>query len=189
VARRQAEFLAGRYCAGRALTEAGLSGVDIPIGEHRAPLWPSGWRGAITHTHADALAVVSQSVDGIGIDLELIPDADVARESAAVVVSPAELALGRTLGLDLPLFFAISFSLKESIFKAFYPHVGHYFGFEAVEVLGIDLDTGAWRARVTMPLAPRFPAGFAVEGRVLVEPASVLTGVVLTAALRSSVDV
>jgi len=34
------------------------------------------------------------------------------------------------------------FSAKESLFKALYPHVGNYFGFEAAKLLELHLEAG-----------------------------------------------
>ncbi|MDQ3204730.1 MAG: 4'-phosphopantetheinyl transferase, partial [Pseudomonadota bacterium] len=50
VAKRQAEFLAGRVCARAALLA--LEGLDFTpiIGEDRAPVWPAHISGSITHS-------------------------------------------------------------------------------------------------------------------------------------------
>lgn len=188
VRKRQAEFLAGRYCAARALGQHGLAHAQIAIGAHRAPVWPLGWAGSITHTHEHAMAVVAQGVDGIGIDLETILDARQAAEFAPTIVGAAELALGRMAGLDHAAFVSLCFSLKESIFKALYPHVGHYFGFEAVELVSVELAAGSWNARVSAPLSARFAPGFPISGRFALEQTTVLTGVVLAPHLQDEND-
>lgn len=179
VVKRQAEFLAGRYCAARALARAGQAGHQVAVGPNRAPLWPPGWRGAITHTQQDAIAVVASSVDGVGIDLEAIMDVRQAAQFASMIINASELALGKAAGLDLPTLVSLCFSLKESIFKALYPQVGRYFGFEAAELVSLDPAAGDWSARLTEPLTARLAAGFPLSGRMHLSTSTVLTGMVL----------
>jgi enterobactin synthetase component D len=52
VAKRQAEYLAGRVCARAALQR--LDGRDYVPGTHedRSPVWPAGIHGSITHSRA-----------------------------------------------------------------------------------------------------------------------------------------
>ncbi len=181
VVKRQAEFLAGRYCAARALAHAGQAGHQVAVGPNREPLWPPGWRGAITHTWQHAIAVVASSVDGVGIDLEAIMDAHQATQFAPMIINASELALGKAAGLDLSTLVSLCFSLKESIFKALYPQVGRYFGFEAAELVSLEPAAGSWSARLTAPLTARLPAGFPLSGRMQLDASSVLTGIVLAA--------
>lgn len=181
VVKRQAEFLAGRYCAARALARAGQAGHQVAVGPNREPLWPPGWRGAITHTRQQAIAVVASSVDGVGIDLEAIMDARQATEFAPVIITASELALGRAAGLDMPTLVSLCFSLKESIFKALYPQVGRYFGFEAAELVSVEPAAGTWSVRLTAPLTARLAAGFPLSGRMQLDASNVLTGIVLAA--------
>ncbi|WP_158300908.1 4'-phosphopantetheinyl transferase [Chromobacterium sp. ATCC 53434] len=75
VARRKAAYLAGRYCAMQALSQAGHPlPCELPIGEDRSPVWPAGLVGSITHTEGLAAAVVASAGDarGLGIDAERI---------------------------------------------------------------------------------------------------------------------
>jgi enterobactin synthetase component D len=73
VLERRAEYVAGRHCAARAVgailpTFTG----DIFPGPDRAPSWPAGVVGAITHAHgfASAAAATTSRVRGVGIDAE-----------------------------------------------------------------------------------------------------------------------
>jgi 4'-phosphopantetheinyl transferase EntD len=50
VFRRRQEYAAGRYCARRALSGLGIEGFILLNGPDRAPIWPTGVAGAITHT-------------------------------------------------------------------------------------------------------------------------------------------
>src|SRR3990167_6075491 len=72
VKKRRAEFLAGRVAAVSALRLMGENTSEIPIGEHRNPVWPTGITGSITHNSNTALAIVANKKDAkfVGIDCE-----------------------------------------------------------------------------------------------------------------------
>ena len=57
VPRRRAEYLAGRRAAQAALLEHGVAACDIGTGGDRAPAWPEGYTGSITHSVRMAAAV------------------------------------------------------------------------------------------------------------------------------------
>src|SRR5580704_5002066 len=78
--KRQREFVAGRYCASRALKSAGHElDVELPIGEDKLPNWPSGWAGSISHCITVTVAVASQISlhASLGVDVEEWMDAQV----------------------------------------------------------------------------------------------------------------
>jgi 4'-phosphopantetheinyl transferase EntD len=77
-AERVREFVSGRAYAKRALAMLGMDNVDLPIGPNRAPVWPKGVVGSITHvldsrrgTYAAAAVGRADAVLGVGIDLEV----------------------------------------------------------------------------------------------------------------------
>ena len=76
VAKRQAEYLAGRLCAREALRRVtGQPGVPA-VGADRAPQWPLGVVGSITHGDNWAAALVAQREQwrALGLDVErLLP--------------------------------------------------------------------------------------------------------------------
>lgn len=150
VTSRCAEHLAGRIAASEALR---LSGVDnyIPgIGLHRAPCWPPGFTGSITHTGSIALATVMPDSHGLycgtGLDCETILEAAGAQEIAAGIIGAAERERLQASTLPFPLALTLAFSAKESLFKALYRHVGRYFDFFSAEITQITDD------RVTLKL-------------------------------------
>ncbi|MGB5546088.1 MAG: hypothetical protein WBM74_05910, partial [Polyangiales bacterium] len=70
---RVEQFTAGRVCSRIALGRLGVAATTpIPRGEDRAPIWPAGFIGSISHTDSWCAAAVarSESVRSIGIDLE-----------------------------------------------------------------------------------------------------------------------
>lgn len=129
IPKRRAEFAAGRRAARLALNKAGLPSGAIPQGAKRAPVWPKGVTGSITHYNGLALACVAGSdrIKRLGLDLAEASDfPENLRDQ--ILLTPQEQ---RQTGLEA----RITFSVKESVFKAFFADVGVYFGFDAVEVV------------------------------------------------------
>lgn len=174
VAKRQAEYLAGRVCARAALQQ--LDGRDYVPGTHedRSPIWPTGIHGSITHGKGWAAAVVAADGDtqGLGLDQETLLDEARAERLAGEILTPAELQRldRRQLGLAVTL----TFSLKESLFKALYPLTRQRFYFEHAELLAWSAD-GQARLRLLTDLSPQWRSGQELEGQF-----SVRDGVLLS---------
>ncbi|NCH27758.1 enterobactin synthase subunit EntD [Cronobacter sakazakii] len=152
VARRQAEHLAGRIAAVAALKAAGAPSSPPGIGAHREPRWPAGFTGSITHTGHRAWAVVIAAPDGIGIDVESLMDAQTARELAPGIIDTQERALLARTPQPFASALTLAFSAKESLFKALFPQVGDWFGFECAKV--VALDDHQLTLRLACPLGP-----------------------------------
>jgi 4'-phosphopantetheinyl transferase EntD len=60
VPKRKAEFLAGRVVARETMKLMALPLVDIPIGMNRAPHWPEGVAGSISHSNNRAFCLLSK---------------------------------------------------------------------------------------------------------------------------------
>ena len=131
VEKRQHEFAAGRNLARKALKRLGQAVCAIPRND-RAPVWPEGTVGSISHS-AELVAVCvaeARRYAGVGVDIERV--GRVTDDIEARILTPAELADesiedARTL----------RFACKEAIYKAVNPIIGEYFGFQVVR---IDLD-------------------------------------------------
>lgn len=134
--RRQGEFAAGRTCARRALARAGLGSPTIlratapDGGRSRAPLWPAGAVGSITHGGAVTAAAVTAegTVVGVGIDVEPADPSGLG-ESRLVVTRPDERAWLEDLGVRDPGREIVWFSAKESVFKAWSAATGLWLDF------------------------------------------------------------
>jgi 4'-phosphopantetheinyl transferase EntD len=176
VPKRQAEFLAGRICAREALHRHGLADAQVPVGSHRAPQWPAGITGSITHngSFAAAATFAQGEVLGAGIDIETVIDSSMCAEIAKEVAHEGEIAkLG---GEDL----ALIFSAKESFFKAAFSQVGEYFGFDAVELLEFDPAAARLHFRCVQPLSPALQPGFRFDAFYQrLDETTVMTAVVL----------
>lgn len=175
VAKRQAEFLAGRLCARAALQQ--LDNLDcVPaIGEDRAPVWPQHISGSITHSSGHAAAIVGHKAQwrGLGMDLENVLSLERAERLAGEILTAAELQRMAMLPREQhALLVTLTFSAKESLFKALYPIVQKRFYFEHAEVLEWSA-SGQLRLRLLTDLSEEWCHGkelvgqFAVEGEQL----------------------
>lgn len=166
VPKRQAEFLAGRRCALRALRELGCNVGDLPIGPDRAPVWPSGFLGSITHagTIAAAVAVPTGSRRGIGIDIECVAAGSALDALETTVIVEAELGLVDALAQSVGRAEALTlvFSAKESFFKAAAKAVGRIFDFQAIHIVDVS-QRGVLEFEVAEELSVDFPLGRRLE--------------------------
>ncbi|HXX66388.1 MAG TPA: 4'-phosphopantetheinyl transferase superfamily protein [Polyangiaceae bacterium] len=162
--RRQREFAVGRRCAAQALIDAGSTEVHVGIGSFRAPVWPAGFVGSITHCRSRAAAAVGSisRLRSVGIDCEPLFDDEAMREAAPLVLSTVERRLPAFLAPnDLA---TVVFSAKESLFKCLYPLVEVFFEFGDAEAEAIAPD-GALRLRLLRDLGGGFAPGSAFEAR------------------------
>ena len=84
--------------------------------------------------------------------------------------------MGQSRGLA-PLEERAGFSAKESLFKALFPLLGRYFGFEAA-IVNPDLQAACFDISLVSPLGP-FPAGQCWRGQVAVEEGCLLTALLV----------
>lgn len=150
-ARRRAEFIAGRRCVAEAIRHLTGQRVFPGMGEDRAPIWPEGVIGAISHSRDRAIALAGSNSRfcGIGIDIEKLLIEEEARDIAPQALTANER---HSLGKDIdPFMTGLIFSAKESLFKALYPTVKRLFFFEAAELSAYDVD-GSGSLRLTADL-------------------------------------
>lgn len=173
VQKRRQEFAAGRDAAHRAMEALGLPAAPIPVGEDRAPTWPEGPTGSISHSNTLAAAAVTTQPLWLGIDVE--PDEDLPEDVLPTVCSAREVARiegGETLRLA-----KLIFSAKEAAFKAQYAASGAMLGFEAFDV-ELDLRAQSFVARFTHAVPP-FAEGAEIEGRFAHAAGHILTAVAI----------
>ena len=106
----------------------------VPVGANRAPLWPHGFVGSISHAGELALAVAAPSslIRAIGVDLE--PALPLDQELLNRVCRPEELARLQTSPNPL-LQAKLVFSAKESVYKCLAPLMGIFLEFDDLEIL------------------------------------------------------
>lgn len=163
VRKRQAEFFFGRLCANAALERLGFVGVPVGIGELREPVWPETLVGSITHTStmAGATAMRAQPRRGVGIDIENVVSPESGASMPGFVVNEQEMSYLRFLSrdMDLAVLLTLVFSAKESFFKGVNAAVMHYFDFDAIELVSIDLVRQVLTFVVRYTLCPHVMSG------------------------------
>jgi 4'-phosphopantetheinyl transferase EntD len=171
---RQAEFRAGRSCARQALLRAekrrrgrfsNASNLPLPVvGQFpsRAPSWPAGYVGSITHSHNWVWAAVASNRQfrALGIDTEPVADPKVAHQVADCVGDSCEWqALGRDLNWPYEALFSLLFSAKEAFYKLYQPLLGLSFDFLDVGLTGnaqADVSEGEIVGQLQLQFSPRF---------------------------------
>jgi 4'-phosphopantetheinyl transferase EntD len=145
---RRREFRAGRIYARQALQGLGAGGSVIPIGDNRAPLWPTGIVGSISHTRSLCVVAVGSSTEFLGVGIDIEEDAPLSCELAQLVSDAAELEgrdeVERRLGCDLP---KLLFVIKEAFYKMYFPLTGRFLAFHDVRV-ELDVEKHAARIRI-----------------------------------------
>jgi 4'-phosphopantetheinyl transferase EntD len=135
-AERRREFGTVRWCARKALRQLGVPAVPILPGGDRAPRWPVGVVGSMTHCEGYRAAVVARSGElcGVGIDAE--PHAALPTDMLDLVLRDEERARLRTLAGAEPgrHWDRIVFCAKEAVYKAWFPLTGRWLDFDDVSV-------------------------------------------------------
>jgi 4'-phosphopantetheinyl transferase EntD len=148
VPKRQAEFAGGRTAARQAMQALGMPPVPVPMGDDRAPVWPQGVTGSITHAEGICLAALRRGSGLVGIDLET--DKPLEADLHDTILTRTEQEL------DAKLIFCI----KEAAYKAQYALSRTLYGFED---MAVELDGFRWQARFLRDIPP-FQAGDRISG-------------------------
>jgi enterobactin synthetase component D / holo-[acyl-carrier protein] synthase len=141
---RQREFSLGRWCARRALARLALDAPIIPVAANRAPVWPGGIVGSITHCKGFVGAVVARDarLRSIGFDAERAEP--LAVDLVRLICTAPEIAWiaeqSPTPQLDWP---KAMFSAKEAVYKCIAPVFGRMLDFLDV-TLAIDVESLAF---------------------------------------------
>jgi 4'-phosphopantetheinyl transferase EntD len=181
---RQHEFAAGRHCARQALQQLGLGAQDIPAitaGADRAPRWPVGTVGSITHDDDWAAAAVAwrHQVAGLGIDIDVLarftpeleqPLCAAGEREAWLIGQPAALRQRRL---------ALLFCIKEAVYKAQHPLTGAWLDFADLRVELPDAVVGDFSATLLRAAGP-WSAGHPFRGRCASGPQRCAAALVLT---------
>jgi enterobactin synthetase component D len=164
---RRAEYLAGRLLCRELLRRHDLPD-QVATGPHREPIWPHGWIGSISHSDGLAVAALAPAAPDQILGLDLAPWLPPMQwvEIESLVALPGELD-ALTAEWSPASLLTLVFSAKESLFKALYPHVGHYFDFTRAKVTGLDEGpqrAGAFVIELQSDLASTFCAGACFMG-------------------------
>ena len=171
---RQHEFSTGRVLARRLLEELGVSGVALLRDDDRVPRWPADVVGCLSHSDSLCIAAVGRASRFRGIGLDCEPDEPVSQDVERVVCRGEEhdwVAAGR--GDERGRRCRLVFSVKEAVYKAFYPRTRVFWSFQDVGV-SIDLERGRYRASL-----PESAGRAEIEGRVVCRDGWILSTTVI----------
>jgi len=170
VEKRRREFATGRKLARAALAQLGVDGVAILQDEMRAPVWPEGIAGTISHCSKKAFAVVGRrdEIGTIGIDAEDRLHLSEELWSSILVDEERAFVAGAPFGEREELAMIV-FSAKESLYKAQYPCTKEFMDFVDARIEITKLERGprlhgSFRA-VFLRDVSGFVAGTEVPGR------------------------
>jgi 4'-phosphopantetheinyl transferase EntD len=153
---RRREFRAGRIYARQALQGLGAGTSVIPIGDNRAPLWPAGVVGSISHTRSLCVVAVGSTAEFLGIGIDIEEDSPLSCELAQLVSGAAETEgrdeIERRLGCDLP---KLLFVIKEAFYKMYFSLTGRFLAFHDVRV---ELDVEKHTAKAMIVPSKRLAA-------------------------------
>jgi 4'-phosphopantetheinyl transferase EntD len=166
VVKRKAEFLAGRYCCRQALANYQVANFDVAVGANRAPVWPVGIKGAISHNSHHAMVALTKNPDalGIGIDIESIMSAKTMNDIKDAILRGSEFEHLTVNDISPAGALSLMFSFKESFFKAAYTSTGFYFDFDAVTIDKIDYQNQRFELTVNQDLNPKIRPGMKFDG-------------------------
>lgn len=182
VAKRRVEFATGRALAHELCDALGVEPAPLLVDERRAPIWPAGVHGSISHTYPKAgpqpagaglcAVAVSTSRTQFGLDVEATAPLD--RKLWPSVLTISERARLEGLGKRGALLSKVHFSGKEAVYKAIAARVGRVVGFDEVE-LGVSLARGTFEVTAMLKDGARLPR---LAGRWRVGPDFIVTAVV-----------
>ncbi|MEI9425405.1 4'-phosphopantetheinyl transferase superfamily protein [Mesorhizobium sp. Cs1299R1N1] len=157
---RRAEFLAGRSIARAALQMMGQAAPQIPIRPDRAPLWPPSSAGSISHARGHcACFAIADGTWQAGVDVEALASGHALESLLSTTVNEDERALiARQSAVSSDCLVTLLFSAKETLFKALYPTVRDFFGFDCAQLHTVPRD-GRLRLHLTRTLSQELPKG------------------------------
>jgi 4'-phosphopantetheinyl transferase EntD len=183
VASRRAQFAAVRHCAREALAKLGRPGGPLLSDPRGAPVWPEGVIGSMTHTHEYCAAAVTADsrFASVGIDAEShapLPEGVLSIVARGEERERLALLTARDPSVSWD---RVLFSVKESVYKAWYPLTRRWLGFEEVSV---RVEPVGRRLTARLLTDGLVVAGFPLReltGRFAVDEGVVLTAVTIPA--------
>lgn len=168
--RRQTQFLAGRVCAGNALSRLGVKSLHVGVGRHGEPIWPPATIGSITHCDGFCAATVAWASDLVAVGIDAERHRALPSSTRSIVLTQDEAVWRAKNQSAFPSLDMLLFSAKESVFKAWFSTTGVSLHFHSVV---IELDgEGGFEASIREPVdgtSGRF------EGSYLVTPDLIVT--------------
>lgn len=179
VASRRREFAAGRACAREALTRLGHAAVPLLRTPLRAPAWPGGTTGSITHCDAYCAAAAAHTREhrALGIDAERTGRVTARILERVTNETERNPPSGSNSDPAMPDWRTLVWCSKESALKCLATATGRM---PTPREIAIELEPNAFRARLVSP-ALRALGVSELRGRTAVRGSLVLAGVTLPA--------
>ncbi len=177
-AERQREFTAGRAAIHDAMRQLGLTPQAVLHGRDRAPIWPGGLTGSLSHCRTACVAAVGhrQRVRALGIDVE--EDTPLETDLFDTVCTKDERAyLGGLHPQDRGRVAKLIFSAKECAYKAQYAVNRTLFDFQTLSVT-FQRETRQFTAQFVHDV-PKFAKGTELPGRYAVGQGLIVTAMTL----------
>ncbi|MCU7872719.1 MAG: 4'-phosphopantetheinyl transferase superfamily protein [Candidatus Thiodiazotropha sp. (ex Lucinoma borealis)] len=176
VEKRQREFRAGRNAAHAALSQLNAPPGPLLRGEKRQPTWPAGFLGSISHCRERCVAVCTKKGELLSLGIDVEPLSPLSKGIARYIDTPEETQF-KLQHETLPA--RLIFSAKESLYKCYYPLIGHYFGFQSV-TLNFDLSRQRFQFTPTSACKIHFPENLIFHGRYQIADHHLYTSCFLT---------
>jgi len=175
VPKRRGEFTTARFCCRQALARLGVPPVAVVPGARGAPGWPPGIAGSITHCGGYAACAVARTSEVLSIGIDAEPNDPLPVGVLKLVASPQEIAdIARRRAAEPSVAWdRLLFSVKESVYKTWFPLTGTWLDFgEATvtiaEPVTMPSTTAAdQRAGETVRCAGTFEARLLVPGPIV----------------------
>lgn len=185
VEKRRREFITSRACVREALAQLGLPPTPIVGGKRKAPLWPLGVVGSITHCAGYRGCALARTGEFLGVGIDAEPNAPLPRGVKERVAVVEERTMLERLATEESVVHwdRLLFCAKEAIYKLWFPLAGSWLGFEdAVLTLdrGRDGCAGMFHARLLVP-GPQLERGSlaTLSGRWVARDGLLLTAIAL----------
>jgi len=152
VEKRRLEFTTARACARTALGKLGIAPQSIPTGDRGAPLWPAGVVGSITHCDGYRACAVARTADLASLGIDADRNEPLPPNLLGDIALPGEREALRQLAREPSTVHwdRLLFSIKEAVYKAWFPLAERWLGFEDATV-AIDRQSCTFSARLLVP--------------------------------------
>ncbi|MCG8709848.1 4'-phosphopantetheinyl transferase superfamily protein [Brenneria sp. 4F2] len=178
VPKRRAEFLAGRCLAKQVLSKLGYAGFILNNAEDRSPRWPDDVSGSLSHNVNSVLCAAhihSRDLPCVGVDIETFMSEKRAQELWPGLVDEEEYRWLNAQDDSFHRLLTLNFSAKESLFKALYPQIKHYFDFFDARMIALDNVGQSFELELLTDLTSEFHAGRRFRGTYLQRPDDITT--------------
>ena len=134
VPKRQREYASGRHLARELLVAAGAPDGPLLTGPDRAPLWPKGYTGSISHCDGLCAAAVARTADHASVGIDLEPATPLKPKLWGSILNRSEADRLEVMGERGAMLATAHFSGKEALYKLIAADFGRFVGFQEVEL-------------------------------------------------------